>query len=35
MKHLDCKKLAADVQPFLERPADASLITLDNFKAVL
>ena len=35
MKHLDCEKLAADVRPFLERPADASLITLDNFKTLM
>lgn len=35
MKHLDCEKLAADVQPFLEHPADVSLITLKNFEAVL
>lgn len=35
MKHLDCEKLAADARPFLEQPADASLITLKNFEAVL
>ena len=35
MKHLDCKKLAGDVQPFLEHPADVSLITLKNFETVL
>ncbi len=35
IKALDCKKLAEDVRPFLERPADSALITTENLCSAL
>jgi predicted nucleotidyltransferase component of viral defense system len=35
IESIDCGKLADDVQPFLERPEDASLLNLQNIQSVV
>ena len=35
LEGLDCRKLVDDVQPFLERPEDAALITTENIRSAL
>lgn len=35
LNEIDCRKLVDDVAPFLERPEEAALLNLQNFRAVL
>lgn len=35
IERIDCRKLREDVQPFLEHPEEAALLTLENVRSVL